>query len=459
MSVDVTDAPTPSRREHWLLVAYYANCAGRASSHHVDDRIDEFSGHGIDVTLLSSPCGGSYGSRVRHLRAPSPWPSGFLYELGMRFRRARRSRGTDRVLQLAGIAASLPIALVALPGQALERLAGEHDKRWHWWLSAVVRALPTVWRHPPDVVYTIGGPSASHEAGRRIARLAGARLVCQFQDPLPFQYPPSHPWRHRFHERLEQTLAAEADPLVFLTGSAAAAARERLPPGTPVFANLAGAVPRAAGAGARGPGTVVPASASAPATPRTIAHLGTLAGARNLDALFAALSAMAADDPALGARFRLRLAGTLDRYVHDSIESFALRDSVEVLGRLERPDALALADGSDVLLLVQGNEEVSLETIPSKAYEYLSAARPVLALVDDNTELVELLRAHGHLAVRFGEGRGALTDALDTVIRGELPSVRPSELTSAASVRRLVARVREPTRATGQPIGRTGVPL
>jgi len=432
MNENATGRPD-TRRERWLLVAYYANCEGRASSHHVHDRLDEFAVAGVDITLLSSICGARYErEKVRHLRAFSLMPSGSLYEISHCLRRSRRGRGLARGIRLAALLPlMLPVALAAV-ARPLERLVSRHDKRWWWWPSALLRALPHVLLHRPDVVYTIGGPSSSHAAGRWLARLAGVRLVCQFQDPLPFQYPPSHPWRHRFHERFERTLAAEATPLVFLTEAAAAAARRRLPPDTRVFANLAGAAPRAAP-------TVPPVIV--PGAPLTITHIGTLADTRNLDTLLAALTRLAADDPSLGERFRLRLAGTLDRHVTASIERFTLRDSVEVLGKLERAAALALADESDVLLLVQHRGAVSGETIPSKAYEYLCATRPVLGLVDDNAELVELLREHGHLAVRYDDGEEALAQALHTLLYGTLPTPRPSALTAAASVRRLVARI------------------
>jgi hypothetical protein len=62
----------------------------------------------------------------------------------------------------------------------------------------------------------------------------------------------------------------------------------------------------------------------------------------------------------------------------------------------------------DVLLLLHGTEKICEEYIPSKMYEYLWMQRPILAVVNSNQQMAQMLAQSGHhVVMSHGE-----TDAL-----------------------------------------------
>ena len=428
-----------------MLLAYFVATDGRAASHHVDDRLAPLAARGVELTVVSSPRGGAVDvPGVRRLRAWSVTPRALVDELRAN---GRQDRGGPVLARFLRQGARLALALACLPLVPLEKRLARRDQRRSWRLDAVRRARAHARRDPngpPELVWTVGGPAAAHEAGLAIARRWSVPLVCQFQDPLEFQYP-AHKGSaiHRHHERLEATLAAEAAALVFLTESAARAARARLGPGARVLTIRPGAPPRARADRPRR--CRPPGDASGSARAVTFAHVGTLGGARNLDALLDALDRVGAAGPERLARLRLRLAGRLDASVRRAIDASAHARRIERLGRLPRALADAVLDGADVLLLIQHRDPVSAVTIPSKTYEYLQRGAPVLALVHGNAELASLLREHGHAVHDLGEDPLA-PDGLDATLaalldgRARIAPV-PCALTTAASVDRLVAEL------------------
>ena len=90
-----------------------------------------------------------------------------------------------------------------------------------------------------------------------------------------------------------------------------------------------------------------------------------------------------------GFRITLRATGFDDRY-RPVIHRLGVEDLVELAPSLGYREALREIMDADGLLLFQGH--TSNPAIPAKAYEYLRAARPILAMVSDDGETAALLR-------------------------------------------------------------------
>ena len=96
----------------------------------------------------------------------------------------------------------------------MEKRFSRRDQRWSWRFDAVRRARARAASVGPEgrgggglpeLIWSVGGPASAHEAGLALARRWGVPLVCQFQDPLEFQYPEAKGAAvHRYHERLER---------------------------------------------------------------------------------------------------------------------------------------------------------------------------------------------------------------------------------------------------------------
>jgi len=363
-------------------------------------------------------------------------PSAVFDELKSGFRRNRRHRLPTQVLRLV---AQILIAVPVAPFYIVERLLSRRDKRWSWQFTAAVRGWLWSRSAQPDLILSTGGPASAHVAGSWLAQRLEVPLVCEFQDPLPFQYPPSDECSHDYHLKLEQTLAGNALALVFLTDGAVDAAKQRLStsncaiPGCPdpkaaLFSIISGA-------------PAVDVAVKVTNDKRVLAHVGTLSGTRNLDAILAAFTALAAKDAQLHTRFTLRLVGSIDRRVVQSIKSFVLKDNIENLGRQPRDTLDSVIENADILLLVQNTGPIAKETIPSKAFEYLQTGRPILGLIDGNRQLHSILAEHGHLVYELDDDNSILQQQLKALLYAPLPPIKPCKLTVQHSVDELIGSI------------------
>lgn len=417
-------------KPRWLVVSYYANVDGRAASHHVDDRLAAFRACGIDVTVLSSMRGPRYKNE-QHLRVFSLLPSAVHDELKAGFRRNRQHLVPVQFLRLVvQVLIAVPVAVFYI----FERFLLHRDKRWSWQFTAAVRGWLWSRSRRPDLILSTGGPASAHVAGGWLAHRLNVPLVCEFQDPLPFQYPPTVKPIHDYHLQLEQALARQAQALVYLTDGAAQAATQRLladsseQPKAALLSIISGA-------------PAIEILDKPTSSKRVLTHIGTLSGTRNLVALIEALSALAANDAQLHTRFTIKLAGTLDRAVVQSIKPFVLKDNIEVLGRQPRVALNGIIADADILLLIQNTGPIAKETIPSKAFEYLQTGRPILGLIDNNAQLRSILEEHGHSVFELGDSNAVLQQQLKALLYEPLPQIKPCKLTVQHSVEELIRRV------------------
>ena len=130
-----------------------------------------------------------------------------------------------------------------------------------------------------------------------------------------------------------------------------------------------------------------------------LAHFGTLADRRNLNALFQSLIQVIGEQPNAKDFLKVELYGFLDQMVEKSISSFAFKSMISVQGTIEHELALEKMAQSDVLLLIQDDIYVAEETIPSKIYEYLQSNKPVLALVNNEELFKNLLKYNCYCAM------------------------------------------------------------
>ncbi len=142
-----------------------------------------------------------------------------------------------------------------------------------------------------------------------------------------------------------------------------------------------------------------------PAVPDTVRliHTGQLSGPRGRDprALFEAMRRVVDERGDAGRRLRLVLVGGLDATEEQMLAEIDVRDMVEATGQQSRLSAVATQRTADALLLLTSPGHASQAT--GKIYEYLAAARPIIAL------------AHGNEAARIVEqtGTGVTVDPRD----------------------------------------------
>jgi glycosyltransferase involved in cell wall biosynthesis len=152
-----------------------------------------------------------------------------------------------------------------------------------------------------------------------------------------------------------------------------------------------------------------------------VVHTGSLSLPLRRDPrpIFAALELFAARDPSAARRLRIVQAGMLtaeDRRMLAALTP-AARASVDVLGYLSRPDALALQRAADALLLFSTGSHAQVVT--AKLSEYLLARRPIIAVLSAN-EAARIIRETQTGTVTAPEDVEGIADALASCVDGRL---------------------------------------
>lgn len=356
-----------------LIVSYHSGMSGSAASHHIDDRLPEFVRQGVECELISSVCGVK-NEHVRHFRVLSGLYSGWRYEIRHFLRQKIHQKGLRKVIETACI---LPIIIP----YAIEKLFVRLDATWSWFIFAVPVGVIRVWVFKPDGIYVTGGAVSSHATGLLISRLTGVPFVSEFQDPIVYQLNPKKKTEKRYNLWLEKKVMKYAGKVIFLTKNATKAAQERAPEYAVRLKTIY-------------PGLIPLKKLPSPQNKQlVISHFGTLAGSRNLDLLIQSLQV---SDVKSGVE--IHLYGHLDSGVKTAIDESGLASLFKVFGKVPREEALRRMADADVLLLMQNKDDVSIQTIPSKVYEYMQTGKLILSFSYKNTELDELLHRHGHFS-------------------------------------------------------------
>jgi glycosyltransferase involved in cell wall biosynthesis len=259
----------------------------------------------------------------------------------------------------------------------LRRWALFPDLQITWAPFALQRALRVVEREAPAALYSTYPPASAHLLGLWLKRRTGLPWVADFRDawaadPLEPDLPR---WRRCLEQQLEQTVVEAADQVIAATEGSAEYLRLR----------YAGSAARVRvitnGFDPEEFGDIQ--TAPPMGGPLRLVHTGSFSYShpqRSPQALFAALEALLAEDPAWASRLRLVLAGSLSPGERRAAAALEAAGMVDCLGSLERRQALELQQQAHLLLLIDHARPWPTTNVPGKFYEYLAARRPILAL-------------------------------------------------------------------------------
>jgi hypothetical protein len=266
--------------------------------------------------------------------------------------------------------------------------------RWVSWLfGAVPAGLRMIARHRPQVIWSTYPLATAHLIGWTLHRLSGLPWIADFRDPMVEYigqtWYPENPAVRRSRLFVERRVAAAATAATFCT----ATARD-------IFVERHGWDPARCAVIENGFDEAEFEAASELPSGRDpsrllLLHSGTLYPGPDRDpgALLGAVASLRRRG-ALPRQLRIILRATgFDDVYRPVIERLGLRDIVELAPALGYREALREVLDADGLLLFQGH--TSNPAIPAKAYEYLRAARPILALVAEDGETAALLRRLG----------------------------------------------------------------
>lgn len=243
-----------------------------------------------------------------------------------------------------------------------------------WLPFALARASAEIRSAGIDCVITTSPPESAHLVGLALKRLHGRPWVVDLQDGWTFEATRAAwplPAQRALDRALERTVMGSADLVSTVTEPLSEDLRHRT--GARVVTLTNGFDPEepvAAGHGA----------ARLREDRFSLVFTGRLAYSRTSpEPLLDAVRVMKRTRPELAQRLEIVFAGPLTDEERGSMEHPDVRDCVQALGNLERPDALALQQAADALVLVTpAARPRTVATV--KLYEYIATGHPILVL-------------------------------------------------------------------------------
>ncbi len=276
-------------------------------------------------------------------------------------------------------------------------------------------------RHRPRVIYSTSPPPSAHLLGGSLARISGLPWVVDFRDPWTLQFPNEalKTRRGQRSRRLEAKVLSRAACIICNTEPLARELRSTYPQIDPkrfvVITN------------GYDPADFATDPGQAPAEgPFRFVHTGEFFPVDDMrvpDPFLTALRDLIDEGRVDADDVRVRLIGSgeyseMDQF-HALLESPTLRKVVELVDFMPHGDIPAELADSHALLLFQ-NADVFRLQVPAKTFEYIRAARPILAVAAPGATADLVASVAGGHTVLPGDDAGIRTVILELLSgRGE----------------------------------------
>lgn len=290
------------------------------------------------------------------------------------------------------------------------------DEYTGWIAPAIVAGLKAIRRECVDHICSSAPCWSNHLVALALSRLTGLPWTAHFRDPwtgIP-QWKPVSALSARIESALERLVVTRASTVVCVTDAHADLLR-RLHPGMPAakFVTIPNGFDPAewedAAASAR--------DGEASRGPFVVTYAGSLYARRNPLPVIRALKGLIEAGAVRREDVRVDLIGACDvaegQRLEESVSAAGMRYAVVFTGPLGRAETLRRMAGSALLLLLAEAQPLQ---IPGKAYEYLRAGRPILAVTSEGAVARLLRRTGGALVVEPGDDDG-IAKALREVYR------------------------------------------
>jgi glycosyltransferase involved in cell wall biosynthesis len=281
---------------------------------------------------------------------------------------------------------SVPHELSGATGLPLRLLA--------YYSSWLPRAWPVCVRairiHKPAAILTSGPPHAIHVLGLLLKRRFGLPWVADFRDPWVAGTAAARArgLRSRLAQALESAVMRRSDRILGNAPNASELIRSNYPSAAAKVRTITN------GYDAERFSEAEPAASGA----IDIVHPGQIYAGRDPRPFLDALSAVASTRSAGGRPVRAIFVGDLNHgsrstRLADEIARRGLQTLAEVRVHVPYETSLLLMTGAGILLLLDSpGRKVG---VPAKLYEYIGAARPILALCDEDGDTAWVLRRSG----------------------------------------------------------------
>ncbi|UCG17194.1 MAG: glycosyltransferase [Phycisphaerales bacterium] len=244
-----------------------------------------------------------------------------------------------------------------------------------WTCPAVCLGMRTLLRTRSDIIWATGPAWSNLLAGYWLSVLTGTPLVADLRDPWTYGvlWKPPTPALARIERRWETRVLRRADRTVFTSPLTTAIMRDRIgPPAAQRFV------------------TITNGFTEANVQPRRdwlqdkclFRYVGRLFEHRDPALLLEGLR-LACHDPEVARDVRVQFIGGMSAF-EPRIAEFGLQEQVDDVGAVSRRESLEYMQGADVLVLLQTITGPGRDVVSGKAFEYIGAHKPILAIVPED---------------------------------------------------------------------------
>ncbi len=282
------------------------------------------------------------------------------------------------------------------------------DEHIGWVPDAVNRAHRIVKTDRVDCIYATGGPWSCLLAALRLHKLSGIPMVLDFRDPwvsnpnMSLKTPLSR-W---IQKAMESRCVNAASFVIANTEELRQNFMTR-------YSNI-------------DPGRFVtvtngfedmPSESHGSTEQFTLVHAGALYQSRNPLNFLRALVELVREGTIPARTFRVQLVGGVsitDPAIELELRSEAIRDVLEIIPRVSHDDALEFQRRASALILIQTGFPLQ---VPRKLYEYLSLARPILAIAEHHSATARMVNELG-VGIVADDNVEAIKGAIVTLYEG-----------------------------------------
>jgi glycosyltransferase involved in cell wall biosynthesis len=262
------------------------------------------------------------------------------------------------------------------------------DRWMSWRFAAIPAGLRLIRKYQPQVIWSTFPIATSLAIGDALHRRSQLPWISDFRDPMAQEGYPEDPRIWRSFKRIEERAIRGSRFSVFTAPGAARAYRERYP-------DVAGRIKLIENGYDEEdfvdlPGPDAPRTSLNPGA-LTLLHSGVVyPSERDPSHFFAALEGMIRRGQLSRGELKVRFrASGYDEVLTRMTRQHQLEDYVELLPPIPYRAALEEMVRADGLLILQAAN--CNQQIPAKLYEYLRAARPILALTDPGGDTAKVL--------------------------------------------------------------------
>ena len=267
------------------------------------------------------------------------------------------------------------------------RFLNQPDPWWSWRFGAVKTALKMIAEHQPDVIWTTHPIATAHWIGARLKQITGLPWVADFRDAMVEPGWPADWLTYKTNEWVERRTVGRMDRGVLVSPAALDLYKARYPE---VPEDHWGLILN--GFDEADFAAIEPEAKDGPVT---LLHSGVLyPEERDPRAFFKAVKTLKTDHGLSGDRLHIVLRATgSDDYYKPLLDQFEIADVVQLAPSVPYRDALKEMCEVDGLLLFQAKSCNS--AIPAKLYEYMRAAKPLLALTHPDGDTARIMGEAG----------------------------------------------------------------